>query len=230
VNLKVLLRGILVLASLAAFGLALEALNLRELMTEHWVDARIRGQGVAGEMLFVGAVAVATGLGLPRQVFAFLGGYAFGLLAGTGLSVAGTVLGCLCAFLYARFLARPLVAHWLHGRMQHLDDFLGGNPFSMTLLIRLLPVGSNLVTNLAAGVSSVRFLPFVAGSAVGFLPQNLVFALAGSGVATDPLLRVGLAVALFIVSGMLGVRLYRRFRHGKAFDDAVEREIEEPHP
>ena len=32
----------------------------------------------------------------------------------------------------------------------------------------VLPVGSNLVTNLAAGVSSVRYLPFVAGSAIGY--------------------------------------------------------------
>ena len=30
----------------------------------------------------------------------------------------------------------------------------------MTLLIRLLPVGSNVLTNLAAGISRVRLLPF----------------------------------------------------------------------
>ena len=52
----------------------------------------------------------------------------------------------------------------------------------MTLLIRLLPVGNNFATSLAAGVSRVPARPFLLGSLLGYMPQTMVFALAGSGV------------------------------------------------
>jgi len=96
----------------------------------------------------------------------------------------------------------------------------------MTLLIRFLPFGSNLVTNLAAGVSRVPAFPFFAGSAIGYLPQTVVFALLGSGVAVDPELRFGLSAVLFAASGAVGVYLYRRFRHGRTFDENLDRELD----
>ena len=66
--------------------------------------------------------------------------------------------------------------------MRKFDEFVGLHPFQMTMIVRLLPVGSNVLTNLIAGVSRVRPVPFFAGSAVGYLPQTLAFALVGSGV------------------------------------------------
>ncbi|MFT5539807.1 MAG: putative membrane protein YdjX (TVP38/TMEM64 family), partial [Alphaproteobacteria bacterium] len=92
--------------------------------------------------------------------------------------------------------------------------------FSTALLIRLLPVGSNLLTNLAAGVSGVRAVPFVAGSTLGYVPQTLIFALVGSGLHIEPALRIGASVVLFVVSGMLGVYLFRRYRGTSALIDA----------
>jgi len=91
----------------------------------------------------------------------------------------------------------------------------------------LLPLGSNLVTCLAAGVSGVSALAFISGSAVGYLPQTIVFTLIGSGIEVDPEMRIGLSVVLFVVSGMLGVYLYRKHRHGKSFDEKIERELGE---
>ncbi|TPW10910.1 MAG: hypothetical protein FD130_2102, partial [Halothiobacillaceae bacterium] len=46
------------------------------------------------------------------------------------------------------------------------------------------------------------------------IPQTVVFALIGSGISVDPLLRIGLGVALFLLSGLLGLYLFRQFRHG----------------
>ncbi|MDE0539706.1 MAG: SNARE associated Golgi protein, partial [Rhodospirillales bacterium] len=97
---------------------------------------------------------------------------------------------------------------------------------SMTLLIRLLPAGSNFLTNLAAGVSSARFPLFLAGSAIGYIPQMVVFALLGSGINLDPGLRISASVVLFFVSAGLGIYLFRRVRHGHTFDRAVDEAVE----
>ena len=56
-------------------------------------------------------------------------------------------------------------------------------PSAATLTLRLLPVGSNMLLNLVAGVSErARQAPFMAASAIGYLPQTVVFALLGGGV------------------------------------------------
>lgn len=227
---KVVAKGVVLILTLAAIGLVLERTGLGGALDTRWIDAEVRGQGVAGELLFVVMGALFTGFGFPRQVVAFLGGYAFGFLGGAALALTATATGCLATFGYARLLGRDLVAHRFPGRVRRADAFLRDNPFTMTLLVRLLPVGSNLVTNLTAGVSSVPTVPFVAGSAVGYVPQTLIFALAGSGVALDPVLRIGLSVLLFIASGVLGVFLYRRLRHGMTYDEAIDRAIGDDDP
>lgn len=220
-NARTLLRGLLLMASFVALGYLLEFSHLGSLLSKGWIDSAVRGQGLHGELLFLGVGLLATAVGLPRQLVSFLGGYAFGFSAGLALGLAASVLGCLVAFLYARWLGRALVASRFPHRVERLDAFIRRHPFTMTLLIRLLPFGSNLATNLMAGVSSVRATPFVAGSALGYVPQTLVFALVGSGISVDPVLRIGLGVVLFLVSGALGAWLYRRHRRAApAADDA----------
>ena len=226
-NPRVLLRGILLIVSLVTFGYLLEVTELGSHLDKAWIDTEVRGKGFTGALLFVAAGTLFTGIGLPRQMIGFLGGYAFGFLWGTVFSLAATALGCIASFFYARWLGRSLIKARFPERIRRLDDFISGNPFSMTLLIRLLPVGSNLATNLAAGVTRVSPMAFFLGSALGYVPQNAVFALAGSGINLNPVFRISLATALFIISALLGVYLYRRFRHGRSFDRAVDQELGE---
>ncbi|HRH79689.1 MAG TPA: VTT domain-containing protein [Thiobacillaceae bacterium] len=224
---KAVIKGLGIIMSLVLLGFLVRSMQSGGVLDAHWIDTQVSHRGWQGAALFFAVGGVFTAIGWPRQIVSFLGGYAFGFAAGTFWALLASVLGCAMAFYYARWLGRGLIRRKFPGRVRHLDDFVHEHPFSMTLLIRLLPVGSNLVTNLVAGVSSVRARPFMAGSAAGYVPQTAVFALAGSGVAVDPELRIGLAVVLFVVSSVLGVKLYRRFRHGKGFDETVDRNLGE---
>lgn len=223
---KAIAKGLGVILSLALLGFLLRHVEPGGALDKHWIDAHVRQQGWRGVMLFVAMGGVFTAVGWPRQLIAMLGGYAYGLAAGTFWALLATTLGCVTAFFYARWLGRGLVQRRFPDRVRQLDAFVNRHPFTMTLLIRLLPVGHNLTTNLVAGVSSVRALPFLSGSAAGYLPQTVVFALVGMGVAVDPKL-IGLAVLLFVVFSIVGVRLYRRFRQGRGFDESVDRKLDE---
>jgi uncharacterized membrane protein YdjX (TVP38/TMEM64 family) len=223
---QVLLRGLALLLSLAALGWTAQWVLDAHLLSPQWMDAEVVGHGAAGYAIFVGIGALATALGFPRQVVAFLGGYAFGTLVGTELALVAAILGCAGTFLYARGFARPLLARRLAGRVRQFDEFVGLHPFQTTMIVRLLPVGSNFLTNLVAGVSRVRPLPFLAGSAVGYVPQTLAFALAGSGVAIAPVFELVLGAVLFVASALLGIALYRRHRHGTALEQAIDDALE----
>ena len=224
-KLKTYLPGLVFFATLIAAGYALESGLLSGLLSEDWIDREVRGKGIPGELLYVAVGGVATAVAVPRHLISFLGGYAFGLGLGTALALAATELGCLLVFFYARFVGRPLISGRLRARVRRIEDFLAANPFSMTLLIRLLPVGNNFATCFAAGVSRVPARPFLLGSLLGYIPQTMVFALAGSGIEMGANLRVALAVLLFVVSGAIGIWLYRHYRHGKSLGEEVEKAI-----
>ena len=233
-NSGILLRGLVLFTSLVLVGFVLRSTELGAVFDESWIDAYVRGQGPVGFLSFICLGLVFTAVGLPRQIIGFLAGYAFGFAEGTGLALAATTLGCVVTFYYARFLGRDFVVHKFPSKVRRIDAFLNQGPLAMTLLIRFLPLGSNLATNLAAGVSGVRGLPFIAGSLIGYLPQTIVFALVGSGIGIDPVFRISLGGVLFALSGVLGVYLYRRYRHGMTFDEDVDRELgngpDEPRP
>lgn len=227
INPRVLIQGLLLILSLVALGYLLEAVGLGKLLDTAWIDNEIKGHGYHGALLFLAVGSLATGVGLPRQLVSFLAGYAFGFGWGLALALTTSALGCIGAFFYARWFGRSLVQAHFGRRIKRFNDFVSGHVFSMTLLIRLLPVGSNLATNLAAGVTRIAALPFFLGSALGYVPQSAVFALAGSGINLNPVMRIGLAAALFLISALIGAYLYRHFRHGRSLDREIDIDLGE---
>ena len=221
--------GLVFLATLIALGYVLESGLLTGLLSEAWIDKEVRGKGIPGELLFVAVGGLVTAVAIPRHIVSFLGGYAFGALLGTALAVLATEIGCVIVFFYGRFVGRPLVnermSEKMRARVRRVEDFLSANPFPMTLLIRLLPMGNNFATSLAAGVSRVPAQPFLLGSLVGYLPQTFVFALAGSGIEVGERPRLVIALVFFVVSGAIGIWLYRRYRHEKTLGEEVEKAI-----
>ena len=224
---RVIVKGLALILSLALLGYLFKTSDLGSSVNEAWIDARVRGHGVNGALLFLLMGGIFTAIGLPRQIIAFLGGYAFSVGLGTLLGALAALFGCMLSFFYARFFGQGLLRARLGERARRFDRFIHDHPFSMTVLIRLLPVGSNLLTNLAAGISSIRPVHFIAGTLLGYLPQTLVFALVGSGVHIAPMLKLTLAIALFLVSMALGLYLYRRRRGGVALDETLEQALGE---
>lgn len=222
---KILIRGLVLFVSVVVLGVLIKTTEMGAVFDQAWIDTYVRDRGVQGFLLFLALGWALTSIGLPRQLVAFLGGYAFGFALGTGLALAATTLGCITAFMFARLLGRDMVARRFSDRIRRIDGFLSENPLAMTLLIRFLPLGSNFATNLAAGVSGVRAVSFFTGSAIGFVPQTVVFALLGSGISIDPGFRITFSAVLFVVSGLLGIHLYRRYRHGKTFDEEIEKQF-----
>ncbi|MEK9723755.1 MAG: VTT domain-containing protein [Rhodospirillaceae bacterium] len=223
---RALAKGLVMLAVLAGIGFALKTTGIGDRFEKDAIDSLVKGQGWQGEALFVAAGALLTAVGFSRQAVAFMGGYAFGIAAGTGISTLAAAVGCTLTFCYARFFGRAFVARRFSDKIRRIDAFLGDHPFTMTLLIRFLPVGSNVLTNLAAGVSSVSGPVFVIASAIGYIPQMLIFALVGGGVHLDTGYGVALSALLFVVSGLLGGRLYRKYRHGVRLGGDVDGELD----
>jgi uncharacterized membrane protein YdjX (TVP38/TMEM64 family) len=194
-----------------------------------WVDAQVRQRGAAGILLFTAAGALFTGVGLSRQALAFVAGYAFGAIGGAAVSLLAEMAGVALAFSFARYVARDRVVRRYGGNIRRFDRFLRGNPFLMTVAVKLFPLGSNVVLNVLAGVSSVPLRPYLLGSAVGHAPQTLIFAMVAAGVATGDHLQSVLAVVLFLISGLIGLYLFRKYRRElESVDELPAEELRPP--
>ncbi len=207
-----ILKAVLLAAGLVACGVAVRLLAPGFVAGGTFgLDAARHGAAGLATFLLLGTIACA--VGLPRQIVCFAAGLAWGALAGTGLALVATVLGCALAFVWARAVARDWARRVLLGRFRRLaalDRAVGARPFATVLTLRLLPVGSSLAVSLASGLSRAPFGAFFAATALGALPQTLVFALLGSGVGINHVARIAVAVALFVASAIGGGALMRR--------------------
>jgi len=217
---RVLVRGLVLIATMVAVGWLFEVVGIKSMLNTGWVDQAVRGQqGLYGEALYLLMGSVVVAIGLPRQAVSFGAAYAFGPWMGLALALLSTLLGSVVTFYYARLIARDALTRRFPGKIARIDSFLAGHEFTMAIVLRLSPLSHNGTTNVAAGVSGVRMLPFFAGSLLGYLPQTAVFVLAGSGFELDKALTWSLSALLFVASTVLGIWLWRRTRAAKGLPE-----------
>ena len=181
-----------------------------------WVRLRILESGAWGGWLFVAGGAALTVAGLPRMALAFAGGVVFGTVWGTVWSLLGALAGAGALFYLARFLGRDFVLPRLPERLRRYDTLLRENTFLVILSIRFFPLGHNALTNLLAGVSTARALPFFTATVAGYLPTTVVFALMGAGMREASLVQTAAGAGLFAVSLGVMALAARRIRAGRA--------------
>ncbi|TLU65394.1 VTT domain-containing protein [Thalassotalea litorea] len=162
------------------------------------------------QFAFIAMAALSTMLGFPRQVIAFVAGYSLGFWYGTLLATASTLLGCMLCYSFATKLSKHFQLANKYRLIQRLSAFLASDVFYKTLIIRLFPVGSNLLTNLAAGISQVNKLAFFSASCLGYLPQMIIFSLSGSGINLQSKWQLLLSGVLLCISLLLSIWLYRK--------------------
>lgn len=176
------------------------------------VAAYFRNMGEEGRWIFLGVACLAASASMPRQFISIAAGMIFGWIEGLILCSLAVMCGNAVQFAFSRLMLRPVCQRRFVTKVGAFDRFVSLGPFRMVLMMRLLPAGNSGLINLAAGASSISMLVFLAASYIGQLPQNIIFALAGSGLTVDPVLRLSVAAVLLIISLSLGVGLYRRYK------------------
>jgi uncharacterized membrane protein YdjX (TVP38/TMEM64 family) len=208
------LKPALMAGALIAVAVAFPLLNHGTAQSE--LGSALAQGGLKGQTFFLLLSTFLIAIGLPRQVPAFAAGYAFGPLYGSVIALVAQVLACSLDFIWARAVGQGFIHRRFGDRFARIDKTLSEHTFVSTLTLRLLPVGNNLLLNLAAGLSSVRLLPFIAASAIGFIPQTLVFALFGHGSLPNHTHMLALGGGMFAASAALGVFLFFHVRRRTA--------------
>jgi uncharacterized membrane protein YdjX (TVP38/TMEM64 family) len=202
-------------AALLAGGLLGAAALLRAFSLgeqQEFISDAVINQGARGLVVFLLAASLCCAFGIPRQAIAFAAGSIAGPDIGTLLALPAEVVGAALNLLWAGTIARDWARRHLPRRAAKMSAFLKAYPFSATLTLRLLPIGNNMALNILAGMLGIKAAPYLAASAIGYLPQTIVFAFLGSGARVADGTQLWIGFGLLVLSTVVGLVLLRRYR------------------
>ena len=157
--------------------------------------------------------ALVTVAPIPRTVFTLAAGVLFGTVTGIAVAVAATTVSAAIALLLVRALGRDAIAPRLtHPAIQKIDDRLARRGWLAVGSLRLIAPVPFSVLNYCAGLSSIRFWPYLLATLVGIVPGTVGVVLLGDAIGgnTSPALLavsgacIGLGVVGLVVDARLG--------------------------
>ncbi len=93
---------------------------------------------------------------------------------GLAVALAGGLFAALVAFGLSRTLGRSAAIRLAGPRLGRVDELMGRRGFVAVLAGRLLPMMPFVVLSYGAGLTAVRWAPYVAGTALGLMPSTVV--------------------------------------------------------
>ena len=159
--------GVLLLAG-AVLAVVLDLPDVEE--ARHWVD----GAGRARWAAMVVALALVLLAPVRRPAVSILVGVVAGFGPGLAVALAGALLAALAAFGLSRSLGRSAATRLAGARLDRVDELLARRGFAAVLTGRLLPVVPFVVLSYAAGLTAIRWRPYVAATALGLVPSTVV--------------------------------------------------------
>jgi uncharacterized membrane protein YdjX (TVP38/TMEM64 family) len=194
--------GLLFLFGLPALGLDGAAVARRSL-------SLARGPWALPAVIL--AFAILAFLGVPQVALIAAAVVVFGPLPGLTYSWTGTMVSALVGFALGRAFGARAIEGW-PGALR-VTDLVGRNGFMASLAVRLVPFAPFVLVNIAAGVTSMSWSAFAAGTAIGILPKIAVIAFAGHSIMAGGAwgaVWLALAVAVWVVAGLAARRWLRR--------------------
>ena len=161
--------------------LSLETLRTHRAALTGWVGGNL----VLAAVAFVGVYAAAVAFSVPGAVILTLsGGFLFGAVLGTLLSVVGATIGAVLVFLFARMIFGDSALEKFGERGRVLAEGIRRNAWSYLLVLRLVPLFPFFLVNLVPAFVGVRLPVYALTTFFGILPGTAVFSLSGAGLGS----------------------------------------------
>jgi uncharacterized membrane protein YdjX (TVP38/TMEM64 family) len=184
-----------------------------EATVQRWLGA---ASGVWALPVAILAFAGLAFAGVPQIVLIAAAVVAFGPALGFAYSWIGTMVSALVGFYLGRAAGAKVLERFSGDSVARFARLVARNGLLASFVVRLVPSAPFIVVNMAAGVTPMRALDFVLGTAAGVIPKIALTAFAGGSIAR--LMKggagadaawLGLAVATWLALGWLARRWLR---------------------
>lgn len=186
-----------------------------------WVDAR----GFWGRVLFVGVIVLQVVIAfIPAEPLEIAAGYAFGAVWGSVLDWLGLVIGTAIVFLFVRKIGVKAVEVFFPREkidsVKYLNNEKALNATAFVLF--LIPGTPKDLLTYVAGLTKIRFLPWILLTSVARIPSIVTSTISGNALGLE---KYGLAVIVFAATALASgasILLYRRAQKKRALREAGE--------
>jgi uncharacterized membrane protein YdjX (TVP38/TMEM64 family) len=204
-------RFALLVALLAAAASSVLLFEPQKLLADGWPPQL---GGVSAAAVFAVAYGLCTVAFVPRPLLNLAAGALFGTQWGLTASLAGTVLGAGIAFGLGRVLGQDALRPLLRGRLlKAADGQLSRHGMRSMLAARLFPGVPFWAANYCAAVSRMGWLPFLAATALGSIPNTAAYAVAGARASSPTSPAFLIAMACIALPAVGGAAVAWRKRH-----------------
>lgn len=133
--------------------------------------------------LFIYTFSIRPFIPVPPTLYTLAGGFTFGPILGTILTVTGATLNASVSFIIARLLGKDFVERILKGKLDSINEKLADSGFKTLLVIRSSPVGPPFdLVSYAAGVLKVSFWSHFFATLIGIIPATSVYSYFGGSI------------------------------------------------
>lgn len=134
-------------------------------------------------VLYVVAYILVVAFSLPgAAAMTLTGGFLFGLVAGTLLTVVGATIGAACIFLAAKTSLGDSMKKHAGPWMAKFEKGFQENEISFLFLLRLVPAIPFFVANLLPAFFGVSLFTYIWTTFLGILPGSAVYTSIGTGL------------------------------------------------
>ena len=160
--------------------ISVKTLGLNYAAATAWVDSNT-ALAIAA---YIAAYVALAAFFLPGSgLFVAAAGLLFGAWLGTAVAWVGSLIAASAAFTVASVLSnRMLPRDW--PLLDRVREGFNRNGFSTMLALRLTPGLPFALCNAAPAVLAVPYRTFLLGTALGFIPSRIAFAVSGAGMAS----------------------------------------------
>lgn len=172
-----------IFAAFFGFGLdsfaTFEALKAHREALQDFVAVNL----LSAALLYMASYAVVTASSIPiASLLTLVGGFLFGAVLGTLLTVAGATVGATVLFLVARSAFGEPLRRRARPYLGRMEDGFRRNEVCYLMFLRLLPVFPFFAVNLAPAFLGVGVRNYVVTTFVGIIPGTAVYSIVGAGL------------------------------------------------
>jgi uncharacterized membrane protein YdjX (TVP38/TMEM64 family) len=184
-------------------------------LTQEKIQHFILRYGYFSWLMYIGVLLITILSPLPDTPVVLAGGFIFGPYIAIPLTIIGQLLGATADFYLARKLGRNFVTKKFPKATATLNAYSHSLGWQTVFLMRLTPTLSFDILSYAAGLSTIRYKPYILATLCGMTPLVIITSLLGysAGLHSKILPILILGIGAIVVTGMF--LLFKRIQKNK---------------
>ncbi|MFC1591670.1 TVP38/TMEM64 family protein [Thermodesulfobacteriota bacterium] len=178
--------------------------------TPETFHAFILSLGLLGPAMYISIFIIRPFFLISSIALFIAGGLAFGPVWGPLFAAFGATIGGSLGFYFARAMGHE----YIYGILKKKKSFIENQKFSFSivLVLSLLPIMPVTIINMGAGLSDMKYRPYIIAHVLGLTPRAFAYGFFGSTLFATGTLKFKIALLLILVMVLLTTYFARKAR------------------